>query len=207
MSELAKYNGKAVKIGTCEMMYYLRYEDRHKVTAMSGNVDPSNCPGLFFRLPFPDEDGIRPGYYDSHDPFVKYENGSYYTNHYCMLDNLHPSLTEGPIDPGLVQTTVPQLGLLVNLKCYHGLKLNASSNDAQFHWNGKRNPLVLSYLKDTGTELRVCVNCIGCGHMWSFSWDEIEGAILNPEMKERIRKLCSEYKARLEAKALTAETI
>ena len=40
MGEYAKYNNQEIKIGTCETMYYLRYEDRHKVKALKGNVDP-----------------------------------------------------------------------------------------------------------------------------------------------------------------------
>ena len=93
--------------------------------------------------------------------------------------------------------------MLVNVKCYHGLKLNESTEEVSFGWNGKRDSLALSYLKETGTELRVCVTCIACGQMWSYSFDEIEAAIINPIMKERIRTLCSEYKAQLKGAEVT----
>ena len=204
MSEMAKYKGETVKIGTCEMMYYLRYEDRSKVTAMPNSVDPMKIKGLFYRLPFPEEDGFGPGSYDDFQPFMEYVNGCYHINGLCRLDNSHPALAEGPIDPGLVQTTVEQLGILVNLTCYHGIKLNDNSGDAKFFWNGKRSPLALSYLKDSGTELRVVVSCIACGHMWSYSFEDIEAAILDPIMKERIRKLCSDYKAQLKESEVTS---
>ena len=207
MGEYAKYKGESVKIGTCEMMYYLRYEDRYKVTKVSNNVDPTDSKGLFFRLPFPEEDGFGPGNYDNYQPYFEYDKGAYHINSMCRLNNSHPALSEGPIHPGLVQTTVPQLGMLVNLTCYHGLQLNKDSEETRFGWNGKRDPLALSYLKDTGTELRVCVNCIGCGQMWSFPYDVIEGAIINPIMKERIRKMCSDYKSQRRATTVTAKTI
>lgn len=203
MGEMAKYKGERVKIGTCEIMYYLRFEDRNKVEALENNVDPMSTKGLFYRLPLPEEDGFGPGDYDDHQPFIKYENGSFRINSNCRLDNSHPALTEGPNNPGAVQAAVQPLGMLVNVKCYHGLKLNESTEDVRYFWNGKRDSLALSYLKETGTELRVCVSCIACGQMWSFSFDEIEAAIINPIMKERIRKLCSDYKAQLKSADVT----
>lgn len=203
MSEMAKYNGERVKIGTCEMMYYLRFEDRNKVQAVENSLDPMTTKGLFYRLPLPEEDGFGPGDYDDHQPFINYDNGVFRINSMCLLDNSHPSLTEGSISPGTVQTTVQPLGMLINLKCYHGLKLNESTEQVSFGWNGKRDALALSYLKETGTELRVCVTCIACGQMWSYSFENIEAAIINPIMKERIRTLCSEYKAQLKDAEVT----
>ena len=41
MGEYAKRNGKEIKIGTCESMYYLRYEHRKQVQPMPGNVNPA----------------------------------------------------------------------------------------------------------------------------------------------------------------------
>jgi hypothetical protein len=207
MGEMAKYKGEAVKIGTCEMMYYLRYEDRNLVTAMPNNVDPMRETGLFYRLPLPEEDGFGPGNYDDYQPFIDYENGAYRINSMCRLDNSHPALVEGPDNPGMIQTTVQPLGMTISLTCYHGLSLNEDSEGIRFSWNGKRDALALSYLKDTGTELRICVSCVGCGHMWSFGWNEIEGAIINPIMKERIQKLCSDYKAQRKVTTVTAETV
>lgn len=60
MRENAKYNGQVVKIGTCEDLYYLRYEDRQKVEPMPGSLDPSGDARFVcrFRFPWPDEDGI-----------------------------------------------------------------------------------------------------------------------------------------------------
>jgi hypothetical protein len=207
MGEMAKYKGQAVKIGTCEMMYYLRYEDRNLVTAMPNNVNPMDSKDLFFRLPLPEEDGIGPGGYNGHQPFRGGPNEYYISPYACRLDNLHPSFADVWENPGLVQTTVPQLGMLVNLKCYHGLKLNEDSEGAKFGWNGKHDGLSLSYLKDSGQELRVVISCVACNQMWSYSFLDIEKAIINPIMKERIRKLCSDYQAQRRATTVTAINI
>lgn len=35
-------DGERIKIGTCEDMLYLRFEDRHKVSAENGSVNPND---------------------------------------------------------------------------------------------------------------------------------------------------------------------
>ena len=49
---IRKSDRESIKIGTCEDMYYLRYEDQNKVT-------PDECSGFGYRwrIPFPDEVG------------------------------------------------------------------------------------------------------------------------------------------------------
>ncbi len=44
MGEFARRlsDGAEVKIGTCEEMLYLRFDDRHKVCALPNSVDVSN---------------------------------------------------------------------------------------------------------------------------------------------------------------------
>lgn len=74
MGEYAEYQGQQVKIGTCEDMYYLRADQASSVTALPGNVDPTNLDdlcGIRFRFPFPDEDGIEPGMFDRYDRSVQ----------------------------------------------------------------------------------------------------------------------------------------
>ena len=55
---IRKSDREPIKIGTCEDMYYLRFEDQAKVT-------PDECSefGYRWRIPFPDEDHILPGDY------------------------------------------------------------------------------------------------------------------------------------------------
>ena len=57
---LRKSDRESIKIGTCDDMYYLRYEDQDKVIPESGSDF-----GNRWRIPFPDEDHILPGDYDS----------------------------------------------------------------------------------------------------------------------------------------------
>jgi hypothetical protein len=62
MGEYATHAGQSVKIGTCEDMYYLRYDQRHQVTPERGSVDPVADAGVLrFRFPWPDEDHCEPG--------------------------------------------------------------------------------------------------------------------------------------------------
>jgi len=64
---LRKSDDTEIKIGTCEDMYYLRYEDRDKVSKLPNSLDPRTEYNLRFRLPFPDEDDIKPGEYDDYN--------------------------------------------------------------------------------------------------------------------------------------------
>jgi hypothetical protein len=68
MGEYANYNGQRVKIGTCEDMLYLRWDQRGLVTESETPLfDPKVLEVIRFRFPFPGEDGIEPGGFG--DPF------------------------------------------------------------------------------------------------------------------------------------------
>jgi hypothetical protein len=73
MGEYATYCGHEIKIGTCESMYYLRYEDRFKVQPVPNSINPHREYNLHWRLPFPDEDNMGPGYYDNHNRGVPFK--------------------------------------------------------------------------------------------------------------------------------------
>jgi hypothetical protein len=80
MGEYVKYRGREIKIGTCESMYYVRWQQMAEIVAlglcekMPGNADPAAYvrlgSGLRFRFPFPDEDQIEPGDFTDHDKSV-----------------------------------------------------------------------------------------------------------------------------------------
>lgn len=149
---IRKSDGQKIKIGTCDSMYYLRYSDRDKVRALPGNVDvhdQKTVNQLRFRLPFPDEDHIRPGEYQ---PFRG-----------ASLCNFSDKETAG--DPGLVQLTT-KTGMLVNVSCYHGEKLPENTKEAQFHWNGKDNFYNLTALKFINGDVFGIYECVDCRHMW-----------------------------------------
>lgn len=73
MGEYGYYHNNLVKLGTCENMYYLRYEDRDKIEPENNSLDPAYTTNLRFRLPFPDEDHIQPGQYHNYDRGMYFE--------------------------------------------------------------------------------------------------------------------------------------
>ena len=179
MGEYAKRrtDGEEVKIGTCENMYYLRWEDRHAVEAMHGNVNPAIELGIRFRLPYPDEDDIRIGQYGAYNrglPLVRHhENGSEYL-----------SLPDTERSPGNLQLR-HDCGLLVNVSCYHGLRLPDVGQDASAHWNGKAYSLELAFVKTTSEGVLPIIRCKHCQTMWMVKWEEIWDYI-DPVMQERL---------------------
>ena len=181
MGEYAKRksDGQEVKIGTCESMYYLRYEDRDAVGALPGNIKPSTTKGLFWRLPFPDEDSIRIGEYPEYNRgyrLWKQEEGQQYAEDFKDEETVKY--------PGTIQLT-HESGLLINVKCYHGVKLPDGSDDIKAHWNGKSWSLELRAIKNTEDGIKPIVHCRHCGNMWSYDWEDVMPYI-NGEMKKRL---------------------
>lgn len=102
MGEYATLDGQPIKIGTCEDFYYLRWDQRDKVSGYDFTY-----PGLLeasrFRFPFPSEDGTPPG------AFEDYDRG-------LTLWGFAPP---AELDHGLVQFSA-QNGYLVSLPCPEG---------------------------------------------------------------------------------------
>jgi len=172
MGEYA-YNltGERIKIGTCESMYYLRFEDRRNVTLDTGSVDPATTKGLFFRLPFPDEDHVPPGSYQSFDRGV------------LLASDFSVEGTE----PGNIQLK-HESGLLANVPCYHGIKIPDLGEGRAF-WNGKSpNFWELCALKSVGDNTVIPVfRCRYCRKMYSTSvWQEIIPYIMDGKLRERL---------------------
>jgi len=191
MGEYAKFKNEEIKIGTCESMYYLRYEDRDKVTPIHGSLDPSVEENLLWRLPFLDEDKLGPGQYESHDRglrlYKKDFNGSTdsigFTKDFTCKD----------LEPGTMQMT-HKSGLILSVPCHHGEKLPDLGEVTSYGrtnpiagWNGKTWSYELSSIKNTPNKVVPIVGCRHCGHKWSFEWEDIWDFI--PEdMKKRLRR-------------------
>lgn len=187
MGEYAKrQDGQEIKIGTCESMYYLRYEDRDKVRKLPGNLDPSTTTNLFWRLPFPDEDNIRIGEYTEYNRglrlFKKNEDTGYYDSF---------SDSETVEHPGTMQCCNDS-GLLINVKCYHGERLPTGNDDFKAHWNGKSWFYELVSIKNTPDGIFPVVHCRHCRSMWRYSWDDVLPFIHDEEMKRRLLKYVPE---------------
>lgn len=189
---IRKSDSERVKIGTCEAMYYLRFEDRFKVQGEAHSVDPSKEPeGLFFRIPFRDEDNVPIGEYKDHNRGLRlYHFDGYYpvnSDNKTYADFNIPDLVDRP---GIIQLRHDS-GLLVNVSCYHGIKLPEVSADFSPGWNGKSWSLELVHLKAVkeGENIKVypIVHCRHCRNMWRFDWSDIWNDI--PEdMRERFEE-------------------
>lgn len=181
MGEYAKRksDGIKVKIGTCESMYYLRYEDRNKVEKIPHSLDASREKNLFWRIPFPDEDNIGIGEYNDHSRGLRlYKPGEYGADDFTDKETIK--------DPGTMQISHAS-GLLVNVKCYHGEKLPEGSDDVKAFWNGRSWFYELAHLKNMENgEVLPVVRCRHCGHMWRYGWADILPYIADEELKARL---------------------
>jgi len=178
MGEYAKYNGNEIKIGTCEQMFYLRWEDRGKVQKIPNSLDPARIMGLYFRLPFPDEDAIGPGGYKDYARGLRlYKPGEYGCDDYR-----DPELAE---TPGIVQLHHQPSGLLLlNVQCFHGEKLPDCGPNVRAFWNGKGHSYELSSVKTTAEGLFPIIRCRHCRTAWRRDWAELWDYIEKP-MQER----------------------
>lgn len=95
--------------------------------------------------------------------------------------------------PGRFQLCSKDLGLLLSVNCYHGLKLNETNEEASFGWNGKKDALCLCGVKNEEQEMKVVYICVACNNKWSTSVEAIQTMIVSQEMKLRLFNLCSVY--------------
>lgn len=182
---IRKSDGKKVKIGTCGDMMYCRYDQL-------GDIDyPYSCKNLYWRIPTPDEDGTQVGDYE---PSLMLENG--YIPYHLMIDSLKFDDEDKQLfikHSGITHVVVDKLGMVCNIKCFHGLKLPDNSKDVIYFWNGKKGPFHLAYLVNTDTELRVGIKCNACGELFSMPFNEAESLIMSMLMKLRLLHQCSDY--------------
>lgn len=181
MGEYAKLkNGTEIKIGTCENMYYLRFEDRGNVLPLTGSLDPSEELGLRFRVPFPDEDDVGPGYYPDAfrgEPLINQE-GQFFK-------------ADEDLDPGLIQISHAS-GLLINVPCYHGAKLPDVGTECKAFWNGKGYFFELIHIKNEQDGLFPIIGCRHCGSKWKADWAEVLPYIRDQELLSRLEKYAEE---------------
>jgi len=144
MGEYAKYQGREIKIGTCEDMLYLRADQARSVEPMRGNVDPVKDAGAIrFRFPFPQEDGKEPG---SFEPFV-------------TLGVYGVEVPDG-VDHGTVQFS-SQHGLLASLPCPESKA--GKESGIRFHYNGYSGKVKIAQQRLIGEQLVLVCQCGSCG--------------------------------------------
>ncbi len=172
MGEYAMLNNEKVKIGTCADMYYLRYDQRYRVQALPGNVDPVNTLGLRFRIPFLDEDFVEPGQFDS------------FRRLYPLVRFPVADLIE---QPGNIQLT-HESGLLLNVPCHHGAKL-PEAEGIGVHWNGKAGWFIgLSALQSVEGGVKPVLKCWFCCKAWVCDWDDVLPYVDDKILRNRLEK-------------------
>lgn len=150
MGEYALFGGEEVKIGTCEDMYYLRFDQRHLVKHVPNNVnvmDPKHFKALRFRFPFPDEDGVPPG------SFSNYNRG-------LRVDGVRIPTA---IEHREVQFTA-DAGYVVSIPCPESEE--AKSLQLEFHKNGWRGDVFIRQQRVWEGRLVLVAECGGCGALF-----------------------------------------
>jgi hypothetical protein len=75
MGEHIRLHGQSVKLGTCENLYYVTYDQLRRLVGAAEEL-PGNLPpreylnpehGFRYRFPFPEEDGIEAGNAEEYD--------------------------------------------------------------------------------------------------------------------------------------------
>ena len=162
----------------------MRTETRSFATKVSGF-------GCRWRLPHPSEDKILPGEYA--DPYFRGDGRIPLTRANVVGDNgedetiIFEPKKEVVEHPGSMQIH-HQSGLLINLKCYHGIKLPEAGGDvSSIHWNGKTSHWWdLVCLRETEEGLHPVVQCRVCGHMYRETWSAVLDFIRDEELKRRL---------------------
>lgn len=123
MGEFAKYKGHEIKIGTCQNMYYLRWEQRYLVDCLPGNVDPITQAGqLWFRLPRTMEDGVAPGNFEYYG-FGGASPIEIKVSRYSQLKADIDEMLEDETHLGTMELRNLNAGMIYNMPCNHGRKL------------------------------------------------------------------------------------
>jgi hypothetical protein len=147
MGEYAFFCGEQVKIGTCEDMYYLRFDQRFQVAPLSGNVDPvKDAASLRFRFPFPDEDNVQPGGFNDFSRGIGV----------CV----DLPLMREHVKHRNVQFRSQEHGLNVCLPCPDGPD---AMEGVTIHKNGHRGTVVLKQQRLWKGRLVIVVECGSCG--------------------------------------------
>lgn len=181
MGEYAKRkkDGVEVKLGTCESMYYCRFDQ----------VKDTNYKcydNLFWRIPFPEEDGTQVGDYN----FRLFTGDNIPCELMLLKENMDADFKETLTNEqhsGTLFLEDKVTRVRVKVPCYHGLK----------HPEGRSDYLICSlylcFLKNTPTELNVGFKCASCERMYSVPFNYIEPLIFDVGMKLRLLHICTEY--------------
>ena len=158
-------------------------EDKNKVIPCEHSFDCSKETGLFWRLPFPDEDHLDIGEYEDYDRGILLIG--------CPADVVN--------FPGSIRME-DKSGLIVDVACYHGVKLPAGGDIISSEWKQStfadfetvekpktKSCFMLKSVFNTEEKVRFCIECTDCGKSLVCDFEEIEEFIDNEELKNRLR--------------------
>lgn len=159
-----KSDNEKIKIGTCNLMYYLRYEQREEVVPSY----PLSLNELWFRLSLRGEDGILPGdfeYYGhggSHPlPFVVKTDDK--GNVPKEAEEFYNELAELSVsEKGIVQVRSEEVGIMCNIPCFHGY--HGELPEGMFYSSPKRN-LLSVFSVGVRDEAKALIGCTVCGNV------------------------------------------
>jgi hypothetical protein len=155
-----KKTGEEVKIGTCGSNYYLRHDQKNEIENVNGKK--YNFEGESFRLIFEDEKNIKPGHFDNYNRGIRFYNS---------IDFFTPEQIEN-LKPGIMQFS--KNGLLLNVPCYHNLKLPNNTGDIKAFFNGRAEVFEVTRIKEIDKKLTLIIRCTNCGDEFYLDFDEIE---------------------------------
>lgn len=159
MGEYATYKGEEIKIGTCNCMYYLRWEQRNDVIPRQGNVNPrTQYDKIWFRAPRHCEDGIEPGDFDFQGwcgvkPirfFIKDENSNFAKEVKSIAKEAQ----------SFKQVRCKEIGVNIRVPCCHGYTTELPD---RMGYNGfNPNTLGISALGVRQGKAVAFVGCVAC---------------------------------------------
>jgi hypothetical protein len=148
MGEYATHNQQSIKIGTCEDMYYLRFDQRQLVRHEPGNVDVNHAEtaaALRFRFPFPEEDEVQPG---------------------CFDDYSKSLIIPGAIAPEGVDHRQVQFTSAKGYNCCLPCPESTGPHPVKTHRNGFPGAVAITQQRLVGRQLWTVCECKGCGTKW-----------------------------------------
>lgn len=177
-----KSDNAYIKIGTCEAMYYLRFDDIDKVRYSDGDLSDVNA-GRSFRIPFPGEDHLMPGA-DDYEPFFSVRLQPYKDSDTGELVEFDAEGTDS--HPGAVYLRHDS-GLKLRLPCYHGLKLPEAEPGYEPEWFGK-DPAFFEFVrvKLTPNGLLPLVQCRHCRKLFYSTWADVLPHIQDQQLRDRL---------------------
>ena len=164
MGEYAKRksDGEKVQIGTCENMYYLRFEDKSKVAPCKNSGF-----GYRFRLPFPDEDKLQPGDYSDH-------------NRSLPLDGFEWNARAEDVGKFRVENGK---GVSILVECFHGEKM-PDCGKAQVKSFPRKYALYM--IREDGGKLWPVVRCEHCQEQWRADWAHVLCHVEHGKLYDRL---------------------